>query len=51
MKIQKRQISVTLDAPVLNEIRTLAQKTDRTLSGYINYVLKTHIEQLHRNTD
>ena len=51
MKVFKKQISITLDAPVLKEIRLLAQKTDRTLSGYINSVLKAHIESQRKDAE
>lgn len=51
MKVFKKQISITLDAPVLKEIRMQAQKTNRTLSGYINFILKTHIESQCKDTE
>ncbi len=51
MKVQKRQISITLDASVLKEVRILASKEDRSLSGYINYVLKMHTEKARRNIE
>lgn len=44
MKMQKKQISITLDASVLKEVRKLAAEADRSLSGYINYILKLHAE-------
>ncbi len=50
MKIQKKQINITLDASVLKEVRKLAVEADRSLSGYINYVLKMHAEEARRRT-
>jgi len=45
MKVSKKQISITLDAPILKEVRLLAQEENRTLSGYINTLLKAHVER------
>ena len=33
MQAQKRQISITLDASVLNKVRILASEENRSLSG------------------
>ncbi len=49
MKMQKKQISITLDNSVLKEVRKLAVEADRSLSGYINYVLKMHAEIARRS--
>ena len=49
MKMQKKQISITLDEAVLKEVRNLAVEADRSLSGYINYVLKMHAEKARRS--
>ena len=49
MKDSKKQISITLDAALLKEIRLLAQEENRTLSGYINTVLKAHVESQRRD--
>ncbi|MCI8610357.1 MAG: toxin-antitoxin system protein [Clostridiales bacterium] len=51
MKVQKKQISITLDASVLNKTRILALEEDRSLSGYINYVLKLHTEKACRSIE
>ena len=45
MKPLKTAISITLDIPVLEEIKLLAEKEDRSLSSYINLVLREHLEQ------
>jgi len=44
MKPLKESVSITLDAPVLEAIRTLAERDDRSLSSYINLVLRAHLE-------
>ena len=51
MKVPKKQISITLDTPLLKEVRQLAQEENRTLSGYINNVLKAHVEKRRKETD
>lgn len=43
----KESISITLDIPVLEQVRLLAEHADRSVSSYINLVLKAHIE--HQN--
>ena len=48
MKPLKESISITLDVPVLNEIKKLSEIDDRSVSSYINLVLKAHLEQLER---
>lgn len=45
MKPLKKSVSITLDAPVLEEIQKLAEHDDRSLSSYINLILKEHLEQ------
>ena len=43
MKPLKEKISITLDNDLLERIRYLAEYDDRSLSQYINLVLKQHI--------
>ena len=45
MKACKQQVSVTLDAALLQRARELAKADDRSLSQYINMVLYKHITQ------
>jgi len=45
MKPLKEKVSLTLDGPVVEKIRALAEYEDRSLSSYINLVLKAHLEQ------
>ena len=44
MRPLKEKISITIDEDLLAVIRELAEKDDRSLSQYINLVLKKHIE-------
>ena len=46
MKPLKEKISITLDNDLLERIRYWAEYDDRSLSQYINLVLKKHLEEL-----
>ena len=46
MKPLKDKVSITLDSDLLEKIRSLAEYDDRSLSQYINLVLKKHLEDL-----
>ena len=45
MKPLKSKISITVDDPVLEEIKLLAEQRDRSVSSYINLVLRDHLEK------
>ena len=45
MKPLKEKISITVDSDVLASIKTMADNDDRSLSQYINLVLKEHIKR------
>ena len=44
MKELKTKISITLDNSILEQVRALAEAEDRSLSSYINLVLRAHLE-------
>jgi len=44
MKPLKEKISITIDSDILEKIRYEAEKDDRSLSQYINLVLKEHLK-------
>lgn len=44
MKPLKEKISITIDKDVLEKIRQEAETDDRSLSQYINIILKEHIK-------
>ena len=46
MKPLKKSVSITLDMPILEQIQALAEREDRSLSSYINLVLRAHLEAL-----
>ena len=45
VKPLKQKISITIDSDVLEKIREKAEYDDRSLSQYINLVLKKHLEE------
>ena len=48
MKPLKVRISITLDDPIYQKIKGLAEYDDRSVSSYINLALRDHLEQLER---
>ena len=49
MKPLKKSISITLDLPILEQIQQLAEQEDRSISSYINQVLKAHLRKLEES--
>ena len=45
MKPLKEKISITVDSDVLEAIREEAENDDRSLSQFINIVLKEHLQK------
>ena len=48
MKPLKKTISISLDYPVLEKVKELADYNDRSVSSYINLVLREHLERLEK---
>ena len=46
MKPLKTSVSITIDAPILDRVRYLSEMEDRSLSSYINQVLKVHLKEV-----
>lgn len=44
MKPLKEKISITIDSDLLEKLKLLAEEDDRSLSQYINLVLKKFLE-------
>ena len=44
MKPLKEKISITIDSDILEKTKVLAENDDRSLSQYINIVLKEHLK-------
>lgn len=45
MRPLKEKISITIDGDILEKIREKAEEDDRSLSQYINLVLKEHLKR------
>ena len=48
MKPLKEKISITLDTDLLEKLRAMAEEDDRSLSSYINLILKKHLEETNQ---
>jgi len=45
MKLLKSKVSITLDSDIIEKIKQLAEKDDRSFSQYINLILKEYLNQ------
>ncbi len=48
LKPLKEKLSISIDPEIVEAIRKLAEKDDRSFSGYINKVLREHIKESNR---
>ena len=48
MKPLKEPISITLDSDLLVKLRERAEEDDRSVSSYINLILRKHIEEIEK---
>lgn len=46
MRPLKEKISITIDGDLLEKIKILAEYDDRSVSQYINIVLKEHVKKI-----
>ena len=44
MKTLKEKISITIDSDLLEQIKAAAEADDRSVSQYINLILKQHLQ-------
>ena len=51
MKPLKTKISITIDEDVITEIKKLAENDERSLSQYINLILKKYLIKLNKKND
>ena len=51
LKPLKNKISITIDSEILEKIRLYAENDDRSLSQYINIILKAHIVKRESNSE
>lgn len=45
MKEPKVKVSMTIDDALLQKVQQLAEKDDRSISSYINLLLRDHLEK------
>lgn len=45
MRPLKSRLSLTIDDDILEQLRVLAEEDDRSLSQYINRVLRAHVKK------
>lgn len=45
MRPLKEKISITIDGDLLEKLKMFAEEDDRSLSQYINMVLKEHVKK------
>lgn len=45
MRPLKEKISITIDHDLLEKLKVLAEKDDRSLSQYINIILRKNVEE------
>ena len=50
MKPLKEKISITIDSDILERIKYEAEQDDRSLSHWINIILKQHIKNKDKTT-
>ncbi len=51
MKPLKEKISITIDWDILEKIKEMAENDDRSLSQYINIVLKNHVKSSEEKSE
>lgn len=51
MKPLKEKISITIDNDVLIKLKERAENDDRSLSQYINIVLKQHLKEIEEKNN
>ena len=50
MKPLKEKISITVDSDILEKLKYEAEKDDRSLSQYINLILKQHLKTMNSSS-
>lgn len=51
MKPLKTKVSITLDTDLIEVLKGLAERDDRSFSQYINLVLKEYVKNQNRKRD
>ena len=48
MKPLKEKVSLSLDSDLIESLRNLAEQDERSLSQYVNLVLRAHVTQTEK---
>lgn len=48
MKALKEKVSITLDCDIIEKLKELAEKDDRSFSQYVNLILRKYLENLRQ---
>ncbi len=51
MKPLKNKVSITLDSDIIEQLKVLAKKDDRSFSQYINMILKEYLKQTNKKKE
>lgn len=51
MKPLKNKVSITLDSDIIEQLKVLAEKDDRSFSQYINMILKEYLKQTNKKKE
>ena len=49
MKVLKEKISITIDGDIIERIKKLAENDERSMSQYINMILRKHLDEKKQN--
>jgi predicted transcriptional regulator len=49
VKALKKKVSITLDEDIIQRIKLIAERDDRSFSQYINLALREHLENQSSN--
>lgn len=51
MRPLKEKLSITIDGDILKKIRALAEEDDRSVSQFINIILRNYIRNLENKSE
>ena len=51
MKPLKSKVSITLDSDIIDQLKELAEKDDRSFSQYVNMILKEYLSQANKKKE
>ncbi|MCI7523466.1 MAG: ribbon-helix-helix protein, CopG family [Roseburia hominis] len=51
MKPLKSKVSITLDSDIIDQLKELAEKDDRSFSQYVNMILKEYLSQENKKKE